>query len=187
MKAKIFVNITLIIFVLTLALHAQEKLKLTFKYKKWLKEDVTYIITNLEKEVFLKLKTDRERDLFIKSFWKYRDRTPETPENEFKEEHFRRFNYANRKFSRELYWLGWKTDRGKSYIILGPPKAITKYKCDHNNYEIWYYDGVSSKKLYPAFSLFFVQYSATGEYVLIHVFKGEIKISKGKVVGSKIY
>jgi GWxTD domain-containing protein len=170
MKANIFVNITLITFVLTSTLHAQENLKLSFKYKKWLEEDINYIITDLEKKVFAKLKTDRDRDLFIKSFWKYRDPTPDTPENEFRVEHFRRIDYANKKFSRESYWLGWETDRGKSYIILGPPKAVTRFNYDHYNYEIWWYDEVPYKKKYPGISLFFIQYSATGEYVLVQVF-----------------
>ncbi|MBS3819422.1 GWxTD domain-containing protein, partial [bacterium] len=65
------------------------------RYRKWLEEEVVYIITPLEKEVFLKLKTDRERDLFIEAFWKHRDPNHSTPENEFKEEHYRRLNYVN--------------------------------------------------------------------------------------------
>ena len=75
---------------------AAQKTKLPDPYKKWLDEEVVHIIVPLEREVFLKLTTDRERDLFIDAFWKHRDPTPNMPENEFKIEHYRRINYANR-------------------------------------------------------------------------------------------
>ncbi len=88
------------------------------KYQRWLDEEVSYIITPGEKQVFLQLKNDGERDIFIDSFWKERDPNPATAENEFKAEHYRRLDYANRKFG-SAAMPGWKTEEGRFYIILG--------------------------------------------------------------------
>jgi len=91
-------------------------------YQKWLKEDVVYIITDEERAAFLRLQTDDEREQFIEQFWLRRDPTPGTPENEFREEHYRRIAYANEHFSSRI--PGWKTDRGRIYITYGPPDEI---------------------------------------------------------------
>jgi TonB family protein len=88
------------------------------KYRKWLDEDAAYIISSRERDVFLSLATDGDRDLFIESFWKQRDPTPATQENEFRTEHLRRLDAANRRFSTPTT-PGWKTDWGRLYIILG--------------------------------------------------------------------
>jgi len=69
------------------------------------------------------LNSDKERDLFIEAFWKQRDPTPSTPINEFNEEHYSRIEYANKMFGRETPKPGWKTERGKIYIILGKPMS----------------------------------------------------------------
>ena len=103
------------------------KPKLPESYRKWLDEDVVYIISTVEREVFLKLQTDRERDLFIEAFWKQRDPTPGSDENEFKTEHFRRVAFANRYFGRDAPRPGWQTDRGRFYIILGEPNDIQRF------------------------------------------------------------
>jgi TonB family protein len=87
-------------------------------YDNWLNEDVAYIISPKERDVFLKLKTDKERDLFIESFWKHRDPNPATPENEFKTEHYRRLSYANEHYA-EGDIPGWKTESGRFYILFG--------------------------------------------------------------------
>ncbi len=142
--------------------------ELPLEYKKWLEEEVVYIITPTEKEVFLQLKTDRERDLFIKAFWKQRDPTPGTPENEFKKEHYRRLNYANIHFGRQAAKPGWKTDKGRIYIILGEPQDIERIIGDTGIYntEIWFYQGLTKYGLPPAFFLIFFQKYGSGEYVL---------------------
>jgi GWxTD domain-containing protein len=89
-------------------------------YRKWLNEDVAYIISDEERANFKRLAADQEREQFIKQFWLRRDPTPGTVENEFKEEHYRRIAYANGHFaSNDL--PGWKTDRGRIYITYGPP------------------------------------------------------------------
>jgi GWxTD domain-containing protein len=88
-------------------------------YRLWLDQDVAYIITNEERSAYKNLQSDPEREHFIEQFWLRRDPTPGTPENEFKEEHYRRIAYANDHFAAAI--PGWKTDRGRIYITYGAP------------------------------------------------------------------
>jgi GWxTD domain-containing protein len=99
----------------------EEKLRkeLETPYKKWLNEEVPYIISDEERKVFQHLNTDDERESFIEQFWLRRDPTPDTEENEYREEHYRRIAYANETFASGV--PGWKTDRGMIYIKYGPP------------------------------------------------------------------
>jgi GWxTD domain-containing protein len=145
-----------------------ERTKLPEIYKKWLNEEVVYIIGSVEREVFLKLQTDRERDLFIEAFWKLRDPTPGTPENEFKNEHYRRINYANRYLGRETPRPGWMTDRGRIYIILGEPNDIQRYSNKSGLYdcEVWFYQGKTDLGLPPGFNLLFFREMNQGDYKL---------------------
>ena len=85
--------------------------------------DVAYIIAPYEREEFLKLTNDKDRDRFIVNFWERRDPTPDTTENEFKEEHYRRIAYSNFHFADTL--PGWKTDRGRVYIVFGPVREMS--------------------------------------------------------------
>jgi len=94
-------------------------------YKKWLEEDVVWIITDEERAAFKQLSNDEERDNFIEAFWQRRDPTPDTEENEFKEEHYRRIAYANEHFAAGV--PGWKTDRGRMYIMYGAPDEIDSH------------------------------------------------------------
>lgn len=94
-------------------------------YKKWLDEDVRWIITDEEREAFKKLSNDEERDAFIENFWLRRDPTPDTAENEFKEEHYRRIAYANEHFAAGV--PGWRTDRGQIYIKFGKADEIESH------------------------------------------------------------
>ncbi len=137
-------------------------------YKNWLERDTAYIISAKERDVFLKLQTDKERDLFIEAFWKQRDPTPGTPEDEFKVEHYRRIAYANEHFVRETTRPGWQTDRGRIYILLGPPSDIAKVEGEGTVYpsEIWYYDGKTQYGLPPHFTLVFFRRDGIGEHVL---------------------
>ena len=91
-------------------------------YRKWLLEDVVYIIADQERSAFVALTSDSEREKFIEQFWQRRDPTPGTPENEFRTEHYRRIAYANEHFAGSV--AGWKTDRGRTYIVYGPPDEI---------------------------------------------------------------
>jgi GWxTD domain-containing protein len=91
-------------------------------YKKWLNEDVVWIITDEERKAFLQLSNDEERDNFIEQFWARRNPTPDSEENSYKEEHYRRIAYANEHFASGI--PGWRTDRGRTYIRFGPPDSI---------------------------------------------------------------
>jgi GWxTD domain-containing protein len=93
--------------------------ELDSQYKKWLNEDVVYIITPEERSAFLHLSTNEERESFIENFWARRNPDPDSPENTFKEEHYRRIAYANEHYASGI--PGWKTDRGRIYIMWGPP------------------------------------------------------------------
>jgi len=95
------------------------KIELSKTYKKWLNEDVVWIITDEERAAFKQLSNDEERDNFIEAFWQRRDPTPDTEENEYKEEHYRRIAYANEHYAAGI--PGWKSDRGRIYIMYGPP------------------------------------------------------------------
>ena len=101
------------------------KQELSKPYRKWLDEDVAYIITDEERAAFKQLSNDEERDNFIESFWQRRDPTPDTEENEFKEEHYQRIAYANEHFAAGV--PGWKTDRGRIYIVFGKPDEIESH------------------------------------------------------------
>jgi GWxTD domain-containing protein len=125
-----------------------EKLKkeLMTPYKKWLDEDVIYIITDEERRVFKNLSTDEEREQFIEQFWLRRDPTPDTVENEFKEEHYRRIAYANERYASGI--PGWKSDRGRIYITYGPPDEIEDHPSG-GSYERPMEEGGGETATYP--------------------------------------
>ncbi|MGC2663214.1 MAG: GWxTD domain-containing protein [Candidatus Acidiferrales bacterium] len=99
--------------------------ELDSQYKKWLNEDVVYIISPEERSAFLHLQTNEEREQFIEAFWQRRNPDPDSAENTFKEEHYRRIAYTNEHFSSGI--PGWKTDRGRIYIMWGPPDEIQSH------------------------------------------------------------
>ena len=94
-------------------------------YKTWLNQDVVWIITDEETKAFKSLSNDEERDAFIENFWLRRNPNPDSPENEFREEHYRRIAYANEHFAAGK--PGWKTDRGHIYISFGKPDSIDSH------------------------------------------------------------
>jgi GWxTD domain-containing protein len=167
-KIIVFLFLSLLVFPLEVSSGIQSEGELPPRFKNWLEEDVRYIISPLEKEVFLQLQSDRERDLFIEAFWKQRDPTSGTPENEFKDEHYRRINYANYNFGRSAPLPGWKTDRGRIYIILGEPRGIDRYTGETEifNTEVWFYQGLTQYGLPSGFNLVFYQKDGVGEYRL---------------------
>jgi GWxTD domain-containing protein len=144
------------------------KPQLSAAHKAWLEDEAVYIISTTERSVFMKLRTDRERELFIEAFWKQRDPTPGTDENEFKTEHFRRIAYANRVLGRETSRPGWRTDRGRIYIILGEPQDIERYEGKSSTYdtEVWFYQGKTDLGLPPAFFVAFFKSGGSGEFRL---------------------
>ena len=144
-------------------------------YKKWLDEDVVWIISDDEKSVFKNLKTEEERESFVEQFWARRNPDPRSPDNVFKEEHYRRIAYANEHFTSGIQ--GWRTDRGRVYIMYGKPDELEShptggaYNRPFNEgggttstypFEKWWYrhiDGVGDD-----IEIEFVDKSLTGEY-----------------------
>ena len=104
---------------------ARQKAELKSVYKKWLDEDVLYIITDEERKAFKSLKTDEERDQFIEQFWLRRDPDPDTPENEYKDQYYERIQYANEHFASGI--PGWKTDRGRIYVTFGKADEVESH------------------------------------------------------------
>ena len=96
--------------------------ELDSQYKKWLNEDVVYIISPEERSAFLHLQTNEEREQFIEQFWQRRNPDPDSAENTFKEEHYRRIAYVNEHYASGI--PGWKTDRGRIYIMWGAPDEV---------------------------------------------------------------
>ncbi|HMS08359.1 MAG TPA: GWxTD domain-containing protein, partial [Pyrinomonadaceae bacterium] len=146
-------------------------------YKRWLDQDVPYIITKEERRAFNALQTDEERENFIENFWRRRDPNPDTEENEFREEYYERIAYANERFTSGI--PGWRTDRGRIYIAWGKPDSIESRPAggayDRPAYEgggttttypfeVWFYrhlDGVGD-----GVEIEFVDPTGTGEYRL---------------------
>ncbi len=139
-RKKILIIFILIVLGFPFYSFAKKEITLSGKYKKFL-DEVSPIITKKEKKVFLSLKTDKERDDFIKLFWAQRDPVPLTPENEYKEEYYKRLKYVNAIFGREEGTKGWKTERGRIYLLLGKPKFIDRYDGMGRLYpiEVWFY------------------------------------------------
>jgi GWxTD domain-containing protein len=127
---------------------AQRALRQELKgtYKTWLSQEVPYIITDEERKAFTSLSNDEERDAFIENFWLRRNPNPDSPENEFREEHYRRIAYANEHFAAGK--PGWKTDRGHIYISYGKPDEIDSHPSG-GNYERPQEEGGGSTSTYP--------------------------------------
>src|SRR5467141_2186165 len=129
----------------------KRKMKRTLKeldsaYKQWLTEDVTYIISPEERNAFLQLDTNEEREQFIEQFWLRRSSNPDLPENDFKEEHYRRIAYANEHFASGI--PGWKTDRGRMYIMWGPADEVESHPTG-GTYDRPMEEGGGSTTTYP--------------------------------------
>jgi GWxTD domain-containing protein len=129
----------------------KRKIKRTLKeldtpYRQWLNEDVIYIISPDERNAFLQLATNEEREQFIEQFWLRRSSNPDLPDNDFKEEHYRRIAYANEHYASGI--PGWKTDRGKMYIIWGPPDEIESHPTG-GTYDRPMNEGGGSTSTYP--------------------------------------
>lgn len=123
-------------------------------YKDWLEKDVTYVITDEERRAWKKLATDDEREKFIEEFWRRRDPDPDTDENEFKEEYYERIAYANENFASGI--PGWKTDRGRVWIMYGKPDGRETHPTG-GNYDRPSYHGGGSTTTYP-FEIWFYRY-----------------------------
>jgi GWxTD domain-containing protein len=160
----------------------KKKMRKTLKeldntYRQWLQEDVTYIISPDERNAFLQLDTNEEREQFIEQFWLRRSSNPDLPENDFKEEHYRRIAYANEHYASGI--PGWKTDRGRMYIMWGPADEVNSHPTG-GTYDRPMSEGGGSTSTYPwetwrwrylegigeNIELEFVDPSGSGEYHL---------------------
>jgi len=149
------------------------------KYRKWLDEEVVYIISKNEKDVFKSFSTDEQREEFIKKFWKRRDPTPSTPFNEFKEEHYRRIEFANQRYFEGT--AGWRSDRGRVYIMFGPPDFFETNPGGGRGFlfgvegptaefpaEVWTYRYIPGLKMRQTrIDFTFVNYYNSGKYQLV--------------------
>jgi len=122
------------------------KRELKGEYKKWLDEDVRWIITDDERKAFMQLSNDEERDQFIEAFWQRRNPDPDSEDNAFKDEHYRRIEYANEHFAAGK--PGWMTDRGRMYIVYGPPDEIDSHPSG-GSYERPIEEGGGETSTYP--------------------------------------
>ncbi len=159
----------LLIFGMSGLLTADDRIdKLDPVHRKWLEEEVVYIITDQERDVFLSLPTVEDRARFVEAFWERRDPDPASPKNELKDEHYERLDYANKIFSRDAPRPGWRTDMGRFWIILGKPHEIQRF--DGLNEvvatQIWFYNGDPKLGQPPRFNLVFFKQQDIGEYEL---------------------
>jgi len=143
----------------------QKKQKLEKHFREWLERDVAYIITKDERDIFLKLTTDDAREKFIETFWEIRNPSPGSPTNSYKDEIYQRIAFADARFGIGSGVEGWRTDRGRTYITLGPPQQKQVFRNSANLYpiEIWFYGGANSA-LPPFFYVMFYQREGGGEY-----------------------
>jgi len=130
------------IFILLSALPFYSQSGLPPRYREWL-EDVSPIITKAEREVFGRLRTDADRDKFIRFFWRQRDPYPDTAENEFYKEYMERVRFADQNFGRESSKRGSQTERGYFYLLLGKPLERQFFTTFSQVWpvELWYYQG----------------------------------------------
>ena len=144
---------------------------LASQYQRFLKM-TAYLILPAEKDVFLWLTSDRDRDLFIDTFWKQWDPTPGTAENEYKDEILKRFEYVSDHFARATTREGWKTDMGRIYMILGPPASTESYEASLGLVPCiaWFYYGDTRKNLPVHFGLVFFQKRGAGPFQLYDPF-----------------
>ncbi len=147
----------------------KQKIKKTLKeldipYRTWLNEDVVYIISPDERNEFLKLSTNEEREQFIEQFWLRRSSNPDLPDNDFKEEHYRRIAYANEHFASGI--PGWKTDRGRIYIIWGKPDEIESHPTG-GTYDRPMEEGGGSTTTYPWETWRYRYLEGIGENIII--------------------
>ncbi len=128
-------------------------------YSKWLNEDVAYIITPLEKQAFMRLTSDEQRERFIEEFWRRRDPNPASNQNQFRAEYYGRIAHANQNFAFGNM-AGWRTDRGRIYITYGMPDEVQK----SSSGEVWIYNNRPNPGRSVKFD--FVDNSGTGEFRL---------------------
>jgi GWxTD domain-containing protein len=143
----------------------QKPPKLEKNYREWLERDVVYLINKEERDAFRRLATNEARDKFIEDFWEIRNPNPGSPTNTYRDEVYQRIAFADARFSIGSGMEGWRTDRGRTYITLGPPQQKQVFRNSGNLYpiEIWFYGG-ANPALPPFFYVMFYQREGSGDY-----------------------
>jgi len=167
---------------------ATKKPQLPAQYKKWLEQDVVYIITDEERKAFLGLTTDDEREKFMDEFWAIRNPKHGSDTNPYKEEHYARMEYANSHFGLESSTPGWMTDMGRAYILFGAPTSRHPFVGYSQIYpmELWFYDNNTNSPALPSFFylLFYIN-SDIGDYKFYRPFlDGPMKLVRGSQFNS---
>lgn len=141
--------------------------KITPQLATWL-EDVAPIITKAERAVFTRLRTNVDREKFVRFFWRSRDPLPDTEENEFRKEYEERVRYADQNFGRTSPKRGSQTDRGFFYVLLGKPRERTSYETQSQLWplELWFYQGDQQYGLPDYFYLIFFRPDGGGDFRL---------------------
>src|SRR5438132_352811 len=165
MSLRVLAALASALFCFQQAALCQKKQKLEENYREWLARDVAYIITKDEKDAFLRLTTNEARDKFIEDFWAIRNPNPGSPSNSYKDEIYQRIAFANARFGIGSGVEGWRTDRGRTYITLGPPQQKEIFRNSANLYpiEIWFYSSTNAA-LPPFFYVMFYQREGSGDY-----------------------
>ena len=137
--------------------------RLPARYKKWVEEEVAYIITKDERDAFLRLTNEADREKFIERFWQIRNPLPGATSNSYREEHYQRIAFANQRFGNEAGLEGWRTDRGRIFIKYGPPDEVLQRPQAGNTlpYEVWKYTRSRALKYV------FLDQTQFGNYALI--------------------
>jgi len=173
--------ISSLFFSLAAPLVTAQKQKLEKSYQEWLQRDVVYIISREERNAFLKLATDDARDQFIQNFWELRNPTPGSATNTYKDEIYERIAYADARFGAGSGGEGWRTDRGRTYITLGPPQQKEVHYNASNLFpiEIWFYS-INHPSLPPFFYIMFYKHEGFGDFRFYSPFvDGPDKLTSG--------
>lgn len=137
--------------------------------EKWITEYVRYIITDIEKREWNNLRTSTDKLRFIEYFWQIRDTKPETPQNEYRAEYQERWRYVQKNFTAGK--PGWRTDRGRIYLMLGAPSSIERNPFGRNRTErpseTWFYNSLNNKRLPAAIDISFVDFLGYGDYEIV--------------------
>ena len=137
------------------------------RHRAWIEEEVVYIASETERQAFMNLAGEDLRDAFIEAFWERRDPNPTTAENEFRDEHYERVAYAGEFYGRDTGRAGWRTDRGRFHIVLGPPRTREDFSYSNFIYpaELWFYNDPALREhgVPPFFYLLFFRRFGAGE------------------------
>jgi len=164
-KKVLWIVLAISIVGFNLPVKAGDSKKLAQTYRTWLDHDVVYLISHDERDAFLALNSDEERDKFIQHFWEVRNPSPGAPDNPYKTEIYRRIAFANERYGTPGENDGWRTDRGRIYIQLGEPKQHASYlgASETKPFEVWFYEN-ANPALPPYFYILFYQKEIGGDF-----------------------